>query len=476
MKRYFNYFLGLQCFLILACNPKSEPNLNDLSQRDSILVNSLDSVARHFIAQNQLPGSVIGLIENGGPIKTLYYGHSDMDKKQKIDGTTVFNLGSISKSLTAWGILKLVEDGQVVLDSPITKYIKTWRFPPHNFDESKITIRRLLGHSAGLSLSGYPGFKNPSELPSTVESLNGATNGPGRVKVTNEPGTDFRYSGGGFTVLQLLIEEITRMPFSDYMTQYIFTPLDMKHSTFETMDISHPLQSNLAKPYNGDGIEIEDLNFAAQAAAGLRSTHDDMIKFILAELQLDSKPLLTKKSIQLMHQANPPSERYGLGHQIRLFENKKIIGHVGNNQGWHSHFEFIPETKSGIAILTNGNDGFYFHNTIMCQWIYHQTGERTLEFCATLPLAKIGRLQEMVSNWYNQKYITPIQRDTLNARFHKIRIIGPSNIKKVIRGLNKMEGHLNETYPSIPKASIKEYWEVSQEVIAGLSSILGISC
>lgn len=472
MKLYFHCCLFIQSLLILACQPKSKPSSTIISPKDSTLIRSLDSVAERFLAQNDLPCAVIGLIENGRPLTTLYYGHSEVGKKQKVQGSTVFNLGSISKSLTAWGILRLVEKGEVVLDSPATKYIKTWEFPPHNFDESKITVLRLLGHNAGLSLSGYPGFKNSFELPSTVESLNGLTNGPGRVEVVYEPGTEFRYSGGGFTVLQLLIEETTQMSFSEYMTQYVFIPLDMKHSTFETIDDAHPLQPNLAKPYNGKGKEIIDLNFTARAAAGLRSTSNDMIQFILAELQSGTKSILDEKWIQLMHKPNSSSERYGLGHQVRPFKNKKIIGHVGNNQGWHSNFEFIPETKSGIVVLTNGNDGFYFHNTIMCQWISHQTGERTLEFCATLPLAKIGKLQEMVLDWYTKSYITPIQRDTLHTRFHEIRIIGPSDIKKVIRGLNILEGHLSDNYPDVPKSHIKEYGKISQEVIAGLNSVM----
>ncbi len=468
MKKYFYRGLLLICFLNSSCNPGPKKDLNSLSQEHLALVSALDSIATHFISQNDLPGALVGLLENGRHIKTLYYGHADTKTKQKIDGSTLFNLGSISKSATAWGILKLVEENKLALDSPATKYLRRWRFPPHEFDESKITVRRLLGHSAGLSLSGYPGFKDSLDLPSVVESLNGATNGPERVSVIYEPGTAVRYSGGGFTVLQLIIEEVSQMPFADFMDKNIFGPLEMEHTTFKTIDVLHPLKPKLAKPYDGDGMEIEDRSFTALAAAGLRSSHDDMLKFILAELQLGPNKILAKNSIMSMHSANPPADRYGLGHQIRSFGTKTIIGHVGNNQGWHGNFEFIPETKSGIIILTNGNDGFYFHNTIMCHWIDHQTGKQSLEFCATLPLAKIGILQEKVLQWHGQKYITAIQKDALLSQFHKIRTIGPSAIETVIKGLGDIQSDIDKKCPGIPKTDREAYRNFSKEVVQAL--------
>ena len=472
MEKYFYYGLLLLYVQFLSCTSKTKDNLNIPVGSDSIVVHAMDSVARHFMAQNNLPGAVIGLIENGMHIETLYYGYSNVEKKQKIDGNTLFNLGSISKSLTAWGILKLVEEGKIALDSSANKYLKAWRFPPHDFDASKITIRRLLGHSAGLSLSGYPGFKPNAKLPSVMESLNGATNGPGRVEVIYDPGTEARYSGGGFTVLQLIIENVSQMSFSDFMAKNIFVPLDMQHSTFEIIDSLHPLQSKLAKPYDGDGLEIADLKFTALAAAGLRSTANDMIKFLLSELHLFDREVLSEKSISSMHAINPPAKRYGLGHQIRSFNTKTIIGHVGNNQGWHSNFEFIPETKSGIVILTNGNDGFYFHNKIMCNWINYHTGIYPLEFCATEPLAKIGDLHDKVSLWKEQKYITATQKDSLNAQFHIIRSIGPSDIERVIKGLKTIDSNLSEKYPSIPKSNIKAYHKISEDVLKGLTLLI----
>ena len=102
--------------------------------------------------------------------------------------TTGFNVGSISKTIAAWGVMTLVEQGRIDLDAPVATYLTRWSLPESGFDEDGVTMRRLLSHTAGLSLHGYPGWGPDELLPTLEESLSGNTNGAGAVGVI-EPGT-----------------------------------------------------------------------------------------------------------------------------------------------------------------------------------------------------------------------------------------------------------------------------------------------
>lgn len=113
------------------------------------------------------------------------------------------------------------------------RYLTRWSVPPSDFDADRVTVRRLLSHTAGLSLSGYPGWGPDDRLPTLEASLSGATNGSGDVRLVYEPGTEWRYSGGGYTVLQLLVEEVTDRDFESYIRDEVLRPIGMAYSDFE---------------------------------------------------------------------------------------------------------------------------------------------------------------------------------------------------------------------------------------------------
>ena len=162
------------------------------------LLQTLDKTTPTSLKKSNVPGLAIAIIENGNVILKKGYGFSDVKEGIKVDSKTGFNVGSISKMFTAWGIMKLVEDGKLVLDKPVSNYIKTWNVPSSEFDANKITIRNLLQHTAGLSVHGYNGYESKNELTSTTASLLGKTNEQEAVKLIMQPETKWRYSGGGF--------------------------------------------------------------------------------------------------------------------------------------------------------------------------------------------------------------------------------------------------------------------------------------
>src|SRR5580698_3205694 len=166
------------------------------------------------------------------------YGFADVPSAKPIAPDTPFNVGSLSKTATAWGVLRLVERGKVELDQPVDAYLKGWRLPPSEFDAKQVTILRVLSHTAGISNHDYHGWDPASPLPPIVDSLSGKT-GTGEVRVVSPPGTGHSYSGADYAIMQLLIESVSRLSFQDYMKAQVFEPLGMKIPSSVFRPISH---------------------------------------------------------------------------------------------------------------------------------------------------------------------------------------------------------------------------------------------
>ena len=335
-----------------------------------------------------VPGTAIAIIENGEIILQKGYGYSNVDKKSKVTSTTGFNIGSISKTVAAWGVMKLVQDGKIDLDSPAEKYLTRWHLPNSDFDSDKVTIRRLLSHTAGLSLHGYPGWSPTDDLPTIEESLNGTNNGPGRVEMIMEPGTKWKYSGGGFSILQLIIEEVTGRKFEDYMQSEILSPLRMNQSSYI---IDDAIMKTSSLEHNNFGEEIDFELFTAQAAAGLHTTIEDFTKFALASLYANRNnnlQILTASTLEnMMEPAAVSQGTYGLGYQVDSIQGTSMVlrGHGGANSGWHAFLMVEPSTNDGFVMITNGGAGHNIYRQVFCDWVYWKTGESLGNRCNIVP-------------------------------------------------------------------------------------------
>lgn len=338
------------------------------------LQDRMDETIPSLMEKNNVPGLAIAIIQNNEIIMKKGYGYADIESKSLITAQTGFNIGSISKTVTAWGIMKLVESRKINLDEPIENYLSRWEIPDSEFDKSKVTVRNILSHTAGLSVHGYPGFPPEMKLPSLEESLNGE-NGPVRdnepVKLILKPDTEFKYSGGGFTILQLLIEEVTGKSFSDYMSEAIFAPLEMENTSFA---ISPDILESSATPYDKEGNEIYLERFTAKAAAGLHTTLDDFTKFVLANTK--GNEVLSSEAIsQMIKPILITNSRYGLGYMIMKMGNIALPGHAGSNDGWESAFFLYPSTNSSIIMLSNGSLGKNVLISTLRTWIEWKASE-----------------------------------------------------------------------------------------------------
>ncbi len=328
--------------------------VNAQTSSEKELLKTLNETTPKALQDNKVPGLALAIIKNGDVIIKKEYGFSDVSENEIVNSKTGFNIGSISKMFTAWGIMKLVEDQKLNLDAPASKNLLNWKLPSSEFDSDKVTIRNLLQHTAGLSVHGYNGYETKDELTSIDASLSGTTNLDEKVELVMEPESKWKYSGGGYSILQLVIEDVSGKSFADYMKEHIFKPLKMKQTSF---NISKKVLKNSAKAYDEEGNEIPLRLFNAQAAAGLHTTIDDLILF--AKASFSKNPVLSEESIALLIKPTELSKgNYGMGYMImNRFGDFTLSGHGGSNEGWQSGFMLDFESKSGIIILTNGSNG-----------------------------------------------------------------------------------------------------------------------
>ncbi len=219
------------------------------------------------------------LIENG-----QVFGEHFTSVGQPVDRDTLFQVASMSKWITAWGVMTLVEAGTLDLDAPVSTYLTRWSLPKSEFDNGAVTVRRLLSHTAGLTDGlGYGGFAPGQPVQPLVASLTRAADASpgadGAVRVGIEPGSAFKYSGGGYTLLQLIVEEVSGQSFNDYMRSAVFEPLGMTRSTYSLEGAS---TTNVAEFYDVDGTPAIHYRFTSLAATSLYTSAADVTRFIQA--------------------------------------------------------------------------------------------------------------------------------------------------------------------------------------------------
>jgi CubicO group peptidase (beta-lactamase class C family) len=298
---------------------------------------------------------------------------------------TQFQAASVSKWLTAWAIMTLVQRGRVDLDAPVAGYLSRWQLPTGDFDADQVTIRRLLSHTAGLTDDlGYQGFAPGTATQSLEDSLTQAVDArpgaDGRVRVGMEPGSDWRYSGGGYALLQLVIEEVTGLGFEPYMQEAVLTPLGLSRSTFR---LSADDTGNLATFYDANGEPGPPHAFSAPSAAGLYTTAADMTRFLQAHLpgpagEPPGRGVLAPQTLDLMHEPNATvmgTDIWGLG--LILYapngEGGYVVGHDGGNYpAINATVRLDPATGDGIVLLATGDPALA--GRLGGEWVFWLTG------------------------------------------------------------------------------------------------------
>jgi len=309
-----------------------------------------------------VPGVSIAVFDNSQIMWARGYGLSDIPANKGVTPETLFQAASVSKSVTAFAALRLVQQGKLNLDEDVNRKLVSWKVPENEFTRNeKVTLRRLLSHTAGLNVASVGGYLASEPLPTTVQILDGekpANNEP--VRVDRTPGKEFRYSGGGYVAVQLLLMDVTHKSFPELMHDLVFEPLGMTHSTFE-VPLRKSLWPQAAKPYASDGTSAEPgwpLGYPAMAPAGLWTTPSDLARFAM-EVQTAYAGHSKLLSSALAHEmlAYQSEEIYGLGVALGQRDHPQRYWHSGANGNYKCLFEAFAETGQGLVIMTNGDGG-----------------------------------------------------------------------------------------------------------------------
>lgn len=307
-------------------------------------------------------GVSIAVVHNYKIEWTRGYGFADVSEKRPVTGVTLFQAASISKSLNSLGVLKLVQEKKIDPDADINNYLVSWKFPyDEKSNNKKITTTNLLSHTGGLTVHGFPGYARGDTLPTLPQILEGLKPANTEaVRSSSEPGKNVNYSGGGTTITQLIVMDITHQPYDVYMKKNVLDPLGMTSSSF-TQPPAVRKKNLLATGYKADGSEVPGKFhiYPEQAAAGLWTNPSDLCRYII-ETQLsykgESSRILNPEMTRL--RLTPVIEDAALGTFVnsRVTGSFKYFNHNGGNEGFSCTSIGCRDSGEGVVIMTNSDN------------------------------------------------------------------------------------------------------------------------
>jgi CubicO group peptidase (beta-lactamase class C family) len=319
-----------------------------------------------------IPGASWAIIEDGAIAHSGALGVRDATGSDAVTASTRFQACSISKPIAALAMLRLVDRGVLDLDADINDSLTSWRLPRNSEWQPAVTLRHLVSHSAGLTTSGFPGYKRSEDLPTPVEILEGVypANTFG-VRVDTIPGAQFRYSGGGTLAMQQLLEDVTGTRFPDLMRELVLEPAGMVDSDY-TQPPPEDVHELLASGHDERGNPVEDgwHVYPELATAGLWTTPTDLCRYALAvQAAYAGRPgaLLSQPlAREMLTPQVSASDRIGglsaLGLGPFLADEGPIsrFGHSGGNEGFRCHLLAYRDQGLGAAVMTNSDAGTWF--------------------------------------------------------------------------------------------------------------------
>lgn len=355
--------------LLLSCAaPSAQPALDALiaaiegpqSGREGELAGLTLAAAMQKLG---VPGLSVAVIKDFEIEWSRGYGVADVASGEKVTADTLFQAASISKPIAAMAVLKAVQDGRFSLDEDVNQLLTSWKVPASEHTAARpVTLRGLLSHTSGTDDGfGFPGYDPGAPLPTPVQILNGGppSNG-GPVRIGRPPLTAEKYSGGGLTLVQLLMTDVMKKPFPDLMRDTVLAPIGMTRSAYEQpLSADRDRQAARAHDRSGAARNVKWHVYPELAAAGLWTTAPDLARFGLElqkSLQGRSNKVLTRQTA--MEMATPVGVgSFAIGMQIARIGEGWYLQHGGSNWGFRCNLVVHKLKGYGFAAMTNGDTG-----------------------------------------------------------------------------------------------------------------------
>ena len=350
------------CFLLSGCGDEPDPKLPPPAD----LTDSYDDIAA-LLDHYNVPGVSIVTIKNFQPDRIIAIGVKDKDSNVAVTPNTMFQAASISKSLVAVAVMKAIQNSELFLDADIHDILNSWQLPNSSYTENNmVTLRGLLGHTAGINVHGFDGYNRTGQLPTTIQVLDGQFPANSEaVKVVHTPGSKFQYSGGGYTLMQLALTDYYQQPFNEWMHDQILSPLAMSNSSYQQPLPSALIEHTSSGHYsNGQKIDGGFHVYPEMAAAGLWTTAEDLANYTIElqnSLNGNANNLLESERLKEMLKAGHNPD-FGLG--FELFGDG-YFGHSGANEGFRSVLIAHKTDGVGLVFLANSDNGIELFNAVV---------------------------------------------------------------------------------------------------------------
>jgi CubicO group peptidase (beta-lactamase class C family) len=328
------------------------------------------------MAQAQSKGNIaLVLLRQGAVFAEQYTPSID-----PVDRDTRFPLASMSKWFTAYAVMELVQAGRVDMDKPVSTYLKQWQLPASRFDPAQVTVRRLLSHTAGLTDGlGFGDYLPSESLPSLQETLRhprASSDSAVTIALGRAPGSGFQYSGGGYLILQALVEDVTGVPFATWMQDSVFRPIGMPRATYAYLGSL----DNVARSFDARGAVVPTYRYAAASATGLSASARDLVAFAQAQMHADQRSGAPLRQETLDRMRQPHGRKLGLdiwGLGVALYaptaSGAFVYGHDGSNTpAINTSLRINPDNGDAVIVLVTGNPTLA--SAIGSEWTLWQTG------------------------------------------------------------------------------------------------------
>jgi CubicO group peptidase (beta-lactamase class C family) len=331
---------------------------------------------RHYVSatiadrmrEYRVPAVTVAVIDGGRIAWAHAYGMADTAEGRPATPTTLFQAASMSKPVASTAALQLVQEGALTLDTAVNQQLRSWQIPASRFTKTHpVTLRHLLSHTGGLNVSGFPGYASDAAIPTVIQILQGVppANTPA-LRVEAAPGGTHVYSGGGMTVMQLLLTEVTGKQFVTLMRERVLVPAGMSASTFE-QPLADVRAHEAATGYRitGEPVVGRYHTYPEMAAAGLWTTATDLARWILdIQNSLAGKGRLLSRTMA-SHMVTSGVGGWGLGVEVEGSGDTLRFQHGGANAGFRGQFVAFVHQSRGAVVMTNSDAGGRLGNEIV---------------------------------------------------------------------------------------------------------------
>jgi CubicO group peptidase (beta-lactamase class C family) len=338
---------------IIASNPA---RLAAADPGGEALATRLDAIA----AQNQVVGFAIGMISDGERIRTHAYGEVRLGSGSTLSSRSIFHWASVSKPFVAIAIMQLKEQGKLDLDARLVDILPDYETSDERHGD--VTIRQLLLHTAGMpDVHDYEWDKPQHD----DQALRRWALSESPRDLLFDPGADRRYSNVGYEILGVVIEQVSKESFEDYMQAHIFTPLGMSATTFYYPDVPEQWRTTgHAGEADRQPTQHYPYNRRHAPSSTLNSNIEDMARFAIALLnggELDGKRILRAETVREMWTPGwtineSPMSAMALGWVVEDFNGHRAVRHFGGDDGFRSVLILFPDDQAGVFMVTNDEE------------------------------------------------------------------------------------------------------------------------